>query len=174
MKVYPKAYFEIESPLPAREILAALDAVVEPPKWFRWKSTSGKKYHGEVSIDSFKIWKIINYRNSFLPIIEGRITPSISGSRIAVTMRLHRFVAVFMLFWLGGVSTGVVTFLIAAMRGEMEPIPALLAPLGMLLFGIALTSISFWWEAKKTKPALVEFFKGAEREPTRGGHPQNR
>ncbi len=71
-------------------------------------------------------------------------------------MRLHRFVAAFMLFWLGGVSVGVVTFLIAAIRGKMEPIPALLIPMGMLLFGIVLTSGSFWWEAKKTKPALVE------------------
>jgi len=167
MKVYPKDYFEINSSMSTGEILAALDAVVEPPKWFRWRSTSGKKYHGEVSPNSFKIWKIISYRNSFLPIIEGIITPSSSGSRIAVTMRLHRFVAVFMLFWLSGVSVGVVTFLIAAMRGKMEPTPALLVPLGMLLFGIALTSGSFWWEAKKTNLALIEFLKGTERQPTR-------
>jgi hypothetical protein len=166
MKIYPKEYFEIESPLPAAEILAVLDAVVEPPKWFRWKAASGKKFFGEVSTNSFKIWKIISYRNSFLPIIEGRITPTISGSHIAVTLRLHRFVALFMLFWLGGVSTGLVTFVTEVMRGKTGPLPLLLVPSGMLLFGIAMTSGCFWWEAKKTKPALIELLKGVERQPT--------
>ena len=166
MKIYFKDCFEIDSLLPACEIYAALDAVVEPPKWFRWRSTSGKKFYGEISNDNFKIWRIISYRNSFIPIIEGKITPTISGSSIAVTMRLHWFVALFMLFWLGGVSTGVVTFLIAVMRGKMEPFPTLLIPLGMLVFGIAMTSGCFWWEVKKTKPALIELLKGPERQPT--------
>jgi ABC-type iron transport system FetAB permease component len=82
-------------------------------------------------------------------------------------MRLQWFVAAFMMFWLGGVSVGVVTFLTATMRGKMEPIPALLIPLGMLIFGIAMTSGCFWWEAKKTKPFLVEILKGTEQQPTR-------
>jgi hypothetical protein len=94
MNIYPKDSFEIDSSLTGGEIFALLDATVEPPKWFRWKATNNEKYHGEVSLAGFKIWRIIRYRNSFLPIIEGKITPTISGSRIAVTMRLHRFVAV--------------------------------------------------------------------------------
>jgi len=164
MKIYPEDSFEFESSLTGAEIFALLDAAVEPPKWFRWKATNNEKYHGEVSLTSFKIWRIIRYRNSFLPIIEGKITPSISGSRIAVTMRLHRFVAVFMALWLGGVTVFAVTFAIATLRGKMEPIPALLVPLGMLLFGIALTSGSFWLEANKTRPAIIELLKGKERQ----------
>jgi hypothetical protein len=166
MKIYPKDYFEIESPMPAEEILAVLDAVVEVPKWFSWRAASGKKFFGEVSADNFKIWRIISYRNSFLPIIEGRITPTISGSHIAVTLRLHRFVALFMLFWLGGVSTGLGTFVTEVMRGKTEPLPLLLVPCGMFLFGIVMTSGCFWWEAKKTKPALMQLLKGVERQPT--------
>ena len=167
MKIYPKDTFEIDSTLSAGEIFSSLDAVVEPPKWFRMWSSSGKKYQGEFSYSNFKIWRIISYRNSFIPIIEGQITPAASGSHIAITMRLHRFVAAFMLFWLGGVSVGLVTFSLAAMRGKMKPLPGLLIPLGMLLFGIVMTSGSFWWEAKKTKPFLVEILKGAERQPIR-------
>ena len=166
MKIYPKDHFEVESALPAAEILAVLDAVVEPPKWFRWRAASGKKFFGEVSTDNFKIWRIISYRNSFLPIIEGRITPTISGSHIAVTLRLHGFVSLFMLFWLGGVSTGLVSFVTEVMRAKPGPLPLLLVPSGMFLFGVVMTSGCFWWEAKKTKPALIELLKGVERQPT--------
>ena len=63
-----------------------------------------------------------------------------------------------MFIWLSGVSIGVLTFLAAALSGKMTPLPALLVPLGMLVFGIALTSGGFWWEAKKTKPIIVRMF----------------
>jgi hypothetical protein len=167
MKIYPKDTFELDSPLTSGELYSAFDAAVEPPKWFRWRSASGKKYQGEFTYTNFKFWRIINYRNSFLPIIEGQITPSTSGSRIAVTMRLHRLVSVFMLIWFSMVIVGLVTFLIAVIKGKSEPIPALLIPMGMLIFGTVLTSGSFWWEAKKTKPFLIEIVKGTERQPTR-------
>lgn len=166
MKIYPKDTFDIDTPLSASGIFSTLESEVEAPKRFRWWSSSGKKYQGKFNQTDFKIWRIISYRNSFLPIVEGTITPTTSGSRIAVTMRLHRFVAAFMLFWLGGVSLALVSFFIATMRGKMAPLPALLIPLGMLLFGILLTSCSFWWEAKRTKPFLIELFKGIERQPT--------
>ena len=43
----------------------------------------------------------ITYYNSFLPIIEGRVEISAPGSRLTATLRLHRFVAVFAVLWLG-------------------------------------------------------------------------
>jgi len=167
MKIYPKNTFQINSTLSASEIFSTLDAVVGPPKWFRLWSSDGKKYQGVFSYSDFKIWRIISYRNSFLPIVEGQITPSPSGSRISITMRLHRFVAAFMFIWFGGVSIGLVTFSIAAMRGRMEPLPGLFIPLGMLLFGLVMTSGAFWLEANKTKAFLLETLKGVERQPTR-------
>jgi hypothetical protein len=168
MKIYPKDTFEIDTSLTATEIYSVLEGAIEPPKRFRWWSSSGKKYQGEFSHSDFKIWRIISYRNSSLPIIEGRITPSTSGSRIAVTMRLHKFIAVFMAFWLSGASALFVGFVMAAMRGKIEPLPDLLIPLGLLIFGITLPSCSFWWEAKRSKPFLLETFQGAERQPTPG------
>lgn len=162
MNLYPKDTFEVDTTMPATEIVSALDAEVEPPKWFRWQSSSGKKFRGKFSIDGFKIMRIINYRNSFLPVIKGTVNPTMSGSRISVTMRLHWLVAIFMLFWFGGVSTGLVTFLVAEVSGKTEPLPMLLVPLGMLLFGIVLTYGCFWWEAKKTKPMIIKMFNGVE------------
>jgi len=158
MKIYPKDTFEIDTTMSAAEIYVVLDAVVEPPKWFRWRSADNKMFQGEFSTDGFKIMRIIRYRNSFLPVIEGTVTPTLSGSRIAVTLRLHRFVGIFMLSWLGGVSIGIFAFLGAALKGNMAPLPALLVPSGMLLFGIGLTSGGFWWEARKTKPVIIELF----------------
>ena len=154
MNFYPKATFTIDTTLSTSELSAALNAVTEPQQWFRWGATEGKLFHGECSGDGFTLWRIITYRNSFLPIIEGRITPAISGCRVAVTMRLHRFVAAFMIFWLGFVGVSLVFFVTVALNGSMELIPGVLVPLGMLVFGIALTSGAFWWEVKKTRPLI--------------------
>jgi hypothetical protein len=158
INIYSKDAFEIATTMSSEQIHSALDAVVEPPKWFRWPTASSKIFQGEFSADGFKIMRIIKYRNSFLPIIEGVITPTASGKMISVTMRLHRFVGIFMLVWLSGVIIGVVTFLAAALSWKMAPLPALQVPLGMLVFGIALTSGGFWWEAKKTKPIIIKIF----------------
>jgi hypothetical protein len=39
----------------------------------------------------------------------------------------------------------------------------LLIPFAMLMFGWALAAGGFWFEANKTKPILVEMFKGETR-----------
>ena len=55
---------------------------------------------GSVRELSFSIRRYIRYRNSFLPMIRGRLTPIETGTRVSVTMFIHPAVAVFMAFWL--------------------------------------------------------------------------
>jgi hypothetical protein len=128
MKIYPHDNFEIQSPMSTEEILAVLDTEIDQ-KWFRWRS-SGKRFTGVYSISGFKIMRVIWYRNSFLPVIEGTFNPSTSGTLIKVTMRLHRFAAAFMLIWFAGVFTGLLGFLIGAMANRpFEPLPGALITL---------------------------------------------
>jgi hypothetical protein len=99
---------------------------------------------GSVSDDWFKIHRDIRYRNSFLPMIRGRVTPNGFGSRVDVTMSLHPLVGLFMIFWLGGV--GLSAF---AIRSASSVIPV-----GMFIFGAALTAAGFFPEAMKAKQLI--------------------
>jgi hypothetical protein len=56
-----------------------------------------------VSASSFKIQTDIRYRNSFLPVIPGRVIPASTGSRIEVIRHLHPLVALLtaVFIWLG-------------------------------------------------------------------------
>jgi hypothetical protein len=94
--------------------------------------------------DSFELQRAILYRNSFLPIIRGRIVPIEVGTRVNVTMYLHPVVALFMTFWLGAVGYAL------RAASSTSRLPLLL----MFLFGVALTTGGFFPEAFKAKRLL--------------------
>ncbi|BAJ01649.1 hypothetical protein SVI_1678 [Shewanella violacea DSS12] len=113
---------------------------------------SAREYNGSVTKNGFLISKNIYYRNSFLPLIEGKVKPSINGSHIIVTMRLHALVLCFMFVWFCGVGIGCVAVL-SHLDNFSFP---LLIPFIMLFSGIIIVSGGFWFEASKQKTKLVE------------------
>ena len=62
-----------------------------------------KYFEGSVSENSFKIFRCIQYRNSFLPLIIGTIETHEYGSAINIRMRMAIPVIVFLVIWLTGV-----------------------------------------------------------------------
>ena len=105
----------------------------------------GAPFIGSVLDDSFKMQRNIRYRNSFLPMIRGRIAPYGVGTRVSVTMFLHPVVVIFMIFWLSMVAS------VAFSHPTLS-----LIPWGMLAFGIALPVGGFIPEAVKAKRLIVE------------------
>ena len=117
-------------------------------------SPKGDKYfEGSVSENSFKIFRCIHYRNSFLPLIIGTIEKSDYDStlKIKINMRMTLFVSVFISIWFTGVLAGC---LIVPFAGF--PMPAALVPYAMLVFGILLVIIPNKIEAKKAREKLEE------------------
>ena len=155
MKIFPVEKFEIETTMPVPTILAALGNTVEPRKWkwFRPWFDEGKKFEGRYSDNGFKIMRILNWRNSFQPVIVGTFCSNTAGTTIKVTMRLHRFVAAFMCAWMGFPLFELMTSLKSSVQ-----LSELFGPLVMIIFGVALVSICFWTEVKKSKPLILEFF----------------
>ncbi len=84
MRLWPSDSFEIETTMSPEEIVASLNAEIDPAKWFR-HSPGHKTFQGDISRDGFKITRVIHYRNSFLPIIRGTFRPGQSGSRAFIT-----------------------------------------------------------------------------------------
>ncbi len=90
--------------LSENQVIEKLQDCIAPKKDFslfdRYNNTSnGKLYEGKISGKTFEVSRIINYRNSFLPVIMGNITQENNATLIKINMRLHKFVNVFVLIW---------------------------------------------------------------------------
>jgi hypothetical protein len=160
--MFPLEKFTIYSSLAPDLVREKLLDVVEPRKTFRWhRRHPDKPYQGEIGEHSFEMMRIINYRNSFLPLIKGRISSEPIGSKIEVEMSLHPVVFVFMLVWLGMVGQFGVLLLIATIaEGTFEP--AALIPVGMFIFGCLLPLIGFKPEAGRSKKFLQQLLQTDE------------
>lgn len=145
--------FRVDVDAPPRIVAERLRAVVgEPPSFgesFRMPWSPGDPasppFIGTVRDESFRIRRDIRRRNSFLPLIWGRILATPLGTRVNVIMFIHPMVAIFIAFWFGMVGK----FILA----DNSP---LLVPLGMLLFGVVLTAWGFFPEAIKARRVITE------------------
>ena len=104
--------------------------------------------------ESFKIQRKITYKNSFLPVIIGKIKETENGSEISIKMRLNHFVKGFMTFWF----SFVILFCLM-MPFKKFDFPDSLIPYLMLVFGILLVTISNKYETKIVKKKLEELLK---------------
>lgn len=142
------------------EAMHRLYSVVAPPAFWQW-TRPRQPFRGYVRDDTFSIYRIIGYRNSFRPRVSGRIVPGPSGTSIECTMTMEPFIQVFMALWLSVAASVFVAFGIAALRdnqfgADMGVIPFLFLP-----FSVAVCTFGFWLEARKTKRALHELFDAA-------------
>lgn len=88
--------FTINSPLSQEEAVRKLSEVVDPIRTSSvWFETRNQFFEGWVSKDQFQITRIIWYRNSFLPIIYGRFSPTETGVKIRIVMTLHPIILLF-------------------------------------------------------------------------------
>jgi len=153
--------FHLDTPLSESTAFERIQRLTRPQRrsfreWIavnitRDDNTVGPPFLGKVGPSTFRLRRDIRYRNSFLPLVWGRIVPSLRGSRINVTMFLHPLVAVFMIFWFSGLGYGVVKLWVH--RKEAVPF-AVLVPAAMILFGVALVLVCFIPEAIKAKRLL--------------------
>ena len=108
----PLYHFHIDADVPPQAVTERLNVAVRKKLGFRQNiremftrgSPSGPPFIGSVDAYSFRIRRDIRYRNSFLPLIWGRIVSTPQGARVNITMFLHPFVSIFMLFVLWDLS----------------------------------------------------------------------
>ena len=101
--------------------------------------------------ERFRVRRDIRYRNSFLPLVWGRIVSGRRGSRVRVTVFMQPLVAAFMAVWFYGLGSVTVSLL---EEPDTGPRWAALFPLGLLLFGVVVISIGFFSEAIKARRLL--------------------
>lgn len=112
------------------------------------KSKSNALFEGIVSEDQFRIQRIINNRNSFLPEIIGHFNSTLNGTKIYLNFKIQPFVLVFMGMWFGILSIALIGILVGVFAQGTNPM-VILAPVIMLIFGFALVYFGFHKEVAK-------------------------
>lgn len=157
MKYLPYEHITYKTNLSEQEVLTRLSGFVEPKKFGLGRNYI-KEYEGSIDNNSFEISRVIQYRNSFLPQINGRIQNGNDGVKIQLTMSLHAFVSFFLIVWCSFALIFFIGVSIKAIR-EKEISVELFLPLCMLLFVYALTMVGFKSESKKSKEYLRRSFE---------------
>jgi hypothetical protein len=159
MTFLPFEKFVIESALSKKEAIIELMKNIEAEKTIRlWNKSGTKEFEGHLRGNEFKIQRIINYRNSFLPIIKGKVETIGDKARLIIDMRLQIFVIIFMSIWFGSVGL----FFLVSLFNDADDfsIDSILFPGGMLLFGYLLTMGGYLFEANRAKDILLDITKG--------------
>lgn len=155
-KYLPIEKFVYVTRLRPDEVLDRLESVTEPRKNLRigvfslFSADRHREYEGEIRENAFRISRIIYYRNSFLPTIQGSVSEDDGRTLIRVKMQLNDFVKVFVIIWMSLVSIAVIGMTLAVLTSRTFH-PTLLIPYGMWVFGYLLTVVAFKLEALKSK-----------------------
>jgi hypothetical protein len=159
---FPFRRMTLQSPLPVVHVLKRIEQEVEPRRLWRFSRTH-RDFEGVVSRTNFKIMRIIHYRNSFLPIIVGTLQPRLEGgTRVEITMRLHRAVAIFMAMWEGALLAILASLLFCATRSAHGNTRlAFAVVLGMVCFGYIMCAGAFNFEARRAGDVLTKIVNTA-------------
>lgn len=153
MKIVPREEYRIETPLSKEEAASVLRVKTTKEKYLFGHINTEKLFRGEVYDDSFKFSRIIQGRNSFLPVIRGKILECGKGAEVVMEFTVDPSVSAFYICWLFFCG---IFFLIALFAGIANHnfSPVVIIPLFMVCFGYGLTKLSFNYEASKMKKIL--------------------
>jgi hypothetical protein len=152
----PFRKFEFSTPMSTAHAARVLQEIVEPPRKWGWPTSTNRGYfEGRVAGSRFKIHRIINYQNSFRPIIEGTFRRDGWGTLVTLNMRL---VWPVMPFWLG-----IVLFLawssVAVHSRLAGAFGVRMLLLAMTLFIYLVATIPFAVEVRAAMKLLLELLR---------------
>lgn len=164
MKIIPSEKIEFNTTLSITEVDNELRKNIQPKKSIRIgisKKENDKVFEGNHSNGKFEIQRVIYHRNSFLPQIKGTYQSSVNGTKVIAELKLHRFIVVFMTFWLSGVSLGLIAIIFGIIVQGTNPIVVLI-PIIMLTFGFGVGHFGFNMEKDKSISELKKILKKFE------------
>ena len=96
----PYKYFVIYTDLSSEKARRLAADNIAPPRSLFQARIPGKEFEGSVASDGFTINRMISYRNSFLPILNGRFKPIKMGTKINIYVTWHPIILVLSLIFL--------------------------------------------------------------------------
>lgn len=161
MKSLPFKAFELSTNLSLTEVIERIisNTIVENKEHFKQYK---RLFKGVVLENSFNISRVLSYRNSFKADVFGLVNSSAGETHVIVTMKLHRFVSVFLSIWCVLVGLALLVFLVASIK-QPKIISGCLVSLFMLTLGYGLAKISFNYDAEHVKKNLMEILEAKEK-----------
>ncbi|MBC7879628.1 MAG: hypothetical protein H7Y59_20860 [Anaerolineales bacterium] len=90
----PYKHFVINTNLSSEEARRLAADNIAPHRSIFQAHISGKEFEGSAASDGFTINRIIRYRNSFLPVLNGKFKPHKNGTKIDIYVTLHPIILV--------------------------------------------------------------------------------
>jgi hypothetical protein len=138
-------------------VLEKLDSIIEPKKNTVFGGLSYiKAFSGELFDDNFIIIRNIEYRNSFLPIIKGKIFRENEYTIIEMFLRMHLFVIIFLCIWLSIPFMLICLLLFNSLIKKTSSLGTIIMPVGLFLFGYFLMIGGFNYENTKAQNIIKE------------------
>jgi hypothetical protein len=152
--------FTIQTRLSNVEAEAILEGLVRPPQSTFAPdppSLDARPFAGAVDNGAFKFHRVITGRNSFLPIVVGRVVQAEGGAIVSGHMRMAVSVMLFMALWMGMAMTAAVNEIPADLqRGDMMGALAI----GFFpVFGAVLIGVGYYPERRKALQLLSDAFQ---------------
>ena len=160
MKILPHEIVTFRTALSIGEIVDKLKAITEhrkPSNFISQIEKHPKAYQGLITNEGFTILRNIDYRNSFRPVVNGKLQSAVGYSEIDIDMKLHKFVRIFMSIWLMGVSMAAIATIIDSIRSSSLRFEIFGVPV-MFLFGYFLCTIAFKKESNRVKKDFQNLF----------------
>lgn len=152
MLLIPFQRCTLVSSMPATQVVSTLQAATGQDRFALW-SRPKETFIGKVDAAGFTLRRNISYRNSFLPVVNGTFETAGTNTLLHLRLGLHPGVLVFMCLWLGGVGLAALVTTAASIASKVFN-PVMFVPMGMFLFGYALTMGGFLYERRRTLDEL--------------------
>lgn len=150
LKLLPYETWVLKVPTSLEKVKSRLNAAVEPPRLWGF-GRNHRPYMGQVTDTDFKIQRIISYRNSFLPKIQGKFKAVNGSTVIEIIFSLPLHIIIFFISWLMiwyGFN------LMVLISGSMDlHITVIFWGLPILMCAIFLSA--FWHEVRHSKRELT-------------------
>lgn len=156
MLIKSKIEFELDSPLKPDVIISNLERnIAGPDKKSVRKEYRDRAYVGVVNDSKFKLERLIEYRNGFLPVIYGEISESKNnGTGIKTRFELNPLTKIIM--YSASIVFMVIGGLIALVKGSMFPLIPIIGILAFNSFGLFI----FHRGVLTSKDHLIQITKG--------------
>jgi hypothetical protein len=164
LKFFPYDSFTVETTSTVSLLVQTLQQHIGRRQF--WYSVWGKveqEFEGTATEKGFKVSRIINYHNSFLPIMIGRFEEGPGSTRVIVRMRLHDYTLAMMSL----IFVIMVYLVVGIMESGLQSNEALLGTFGfpavVLVVAYIMTIFGFSHEAEESRKILVNILEGRER-----------
>jgi len=155
----------LESNFSGDEILELLDKNIDQKSsgfQIGFGGKSSKRFFGKINNKSFKASRVLNYRNTFSPIVFGVISQKNNNStEIKLKLRIHQFIKIFSIVWFTGFTLGSSLFALFTIssREFFPPVYLIiLVPIAMFL----VFNYFFNKEVKLSKEILMQILEAKE------------